>query len=94
MATRVPQYFCFPDKPIKVGHLGFLERGGGESNLRKGGVDLEKGGMTPPPLPTMHGKKLAPLVFHLSASRKQHHQTCFWLHQPLTELPLQLGAIL
>ena len=35
LVTRVIQYFCFPDRPMKGGgHLGFLERG----NLRKGGM--------------------------------------------------------
>ena len=33
---RFIQYFCFPDWPIKGGHLGFLEKG----NLRKGGGGL------------------------------------------------------
>ena len=47
MVTSV-QYFCFPDKSMKGGDiLDFYNKG----NLRKGGVDLEKGGMTL--LPTM-----------------------------------------
>ena len=42
MVTSVP-YFCFPDKPMKGGDiLDFYKEG----NLRKGGVDLEKEGMT------------------------------------------------
>ena len=35
LVTRVTQYFSFPNKHEKWGHLGFLERGGG--NLGKGG---------------------------------------------------------
>ena len=31
--SRVIQYFCFPDRPMKGG------------NLKKGGVDLEMGGI-------------------------------------------------
>ena len=37
----VPEYFCFPDRPLKGGGiLDFYKEG----NLRKGGLDLEKGG--------------------------------------------------
>ena len=42
LVTRVIQYFCFPDRPMKGGDiLDFQKEGGGD--LRKGGVDLEKG---------------------------------------------------
>ena len=45
LVTRVVQYFCFPDRPMKGGDiLDFLE---GE-NLRKGGSSRKGGGgMTP-----------------------------------------------
>ena len=37
----VTEYFCFPDRPLKGGGiLDFYKEG----NLRKGGLDLEKGG--------------------------------------------------
>ena len=49
LVTRVIQYFCFPDRPMKSGDIFDFYKGW---NLRKGeGVDLEKGGMTS--LPTM-----------------------------------------
>ena len=45
LVTRVVQYFCFPDRPMKGGDiLDFLK---GE-NLRKGGSSRKGGGgMTP-----------------------------------------------
>ena len=36
LVTRVTQYFSFPNKHEKWGHLGFLERGGGGGILAKG----------------------------------------------------------
>ena len=46
LVTRVSQYFCFPDRPMKGGDILDFQKVG---NLRKGGggVDLEKVGMTP-----------------------------------------------
>ena len=44
LVTRVIQYFCLPEKPMKGGDILDFQKG---ENLRKGGVDLEKGGMTP-----------------------------------------------
>ena len=41
LVTRVIQYFCFPDRPMKGGDILDFWKGG---NLRKGRVDLEKGG--------------------------------------------------
>ena len=35
------QYFCFPDKPEKGGDILYFYKGG---NLRKGGLDVERGG--------------------------------------------------
>ena len=40
---KVIQYFCFPNRPIQGGDMLGFQKGG---NLRKGGVGLEKGGMT------------------------------------------------
>ena len=48
LVKRVIQYFYFPDRPIKGGDILDFEKGW---YLRKGGVDLEKGVMTP--LPTI-----------------------------------------
>ena len=45
LVTRIIQYFCFPNRLMKGGDILDFQKGG---NLRKGGVDLEKGGMTPP----------------------------------------------
>ena len=45
LVTRVIQYFCFPDRPMKGGDILDFQKGG---DLRKGGGgDLEIGGMTP-----------------------------------------------
>ena len=45
LVTRVTQYFCFPERPVKGEDILDFQKGG---NLRKGGGgDLEKGGMTP-----------------------------------------------
>ena len=35
MVTRVIQYFCFPDEPMKGGDILDFKKGG---NLRKGGM--------------------------------------------------------
>ena len=44
LVTRVIQYSCFPDRPMKSGDIFDFYKGW---NLRKEeGVDLEKGGMT------------------------------------------------
>ena len=43
LVTRAIQYFCFPDRPMEGG-TSWISRTGG--NLRKRGVDLEKGSMT------------------------------------------------
>ena len=49
LLTRVIQYFCFPERPMKGGDILDFQKG---EILRKGGeVDLEKGGMAP--LPTV-----------------------------------------
>lgn len=41
LVKRVIEYFCFPDRPLKGGDiLDFYKEG----NLRKGRLDLEKGG--------------------------------------------------
>ena len=42
LVTRVIQYFCFPDRPMKGGDILDFQKG---ENLRKGEgeVDLEKG---------------------------------------------------
>ena len=46
LATRVIQYFYFPERPMKGGDILDFQKGG---NLRKGGgVDLEKGGYDHP----------------------------------------------
>ena len=42
LVTRVIQYFCFPDRPMKGGDILDFQKG---ENLRKGGVDLQKGGV-------------------------------------------------
>ena len=39
LVTRVIQYFCFPDRPMKGGEILDFQK---EGNFRKGGVDLEK----------------------------------------------------
>ena len=39
LVTRIIQYFCFPDRPVKGGDILDSQKGGG-------GI-LEKGGMTP-----------------------------------------------
>ena len=46
LVTRVIQFFCFLDKPMKGGDILDFSKGG---NLRKEGLDLERGGgcMTP-----------------------------------------------
>ena len=41
LVTRDTQYFCFRDRPMKGGDILDFQKG---ENLRKGGVDLEKGG--------------------------------------------------
>ena len=43
LVTRVIQNFCFSDRPMKGGDILNFQKGG---NLRKRGVDLEKGSMT------------------------------------------------
>ena len=45
LVTSVIQYFCFPERPMKVGTCWVSRKGG---NLRKAGVDLEKWGYDPP----------------------------------------------
>ena len=45
LVTRVIQYFRFPDRPMKGEDILDFQKQG---NLRKGGVDLEKGGYDPP----------------------------------------------
>ena len=43
LVTRVIQYFCFPNRPMKGGEiLDFFKRG-----ILEKGVDLEKGGYDP-----------------------------------------------
>ena len=44
LVTRVIQHSCFPERPMKVGTSWVSRK---EGNLKKGGIDLEKGGMTP-----------------------------------------------
>ena len=39
LVTRVIQYFCFPERPMKGGDI---------LDFQKGGVDLEKVGYEPP----------------------------------------------
>ena len=55
LVTRVIQYFCFPNRPMKGGDILNFEKGG---NLRKGGggVDLKRGGMTPLTNHVLHPK--------------------------------------
>ena len=57
MVKRFIQYFCFPDRAIEGGNILDFWKGG---NLRKGGVDLEKGGMNP--LTMFYSGKETPLI--------------------------------
>ena len=41
LVTGVIQFFYFPDRPVKGGTSWISRKGG---NLRKGGIDLERGG--------------------------------------------------
>ena len=44
LVKTVIQYFCFPERPMKGGGiLNFYK----DKSLRKGRVELEKGGVTP-----------------------------------------------
>ena len=47
LVTRVIEYFCFAERPMKGGDILDFQKG--EGNLKKRwGVDLEKGGYDPP----------------------------------------------
>ena len=70
MVTRVIQYFCFPDGPMKGGNILDFYKGGNFRN-RGGGGDLEKGVW--PPLPIMSKSKKERR--NRKKERKEWHET-------------------
>ena len=80
MVTRVIQFFCFLDKPMKGGDILDFSKGG---NLRKEGLDLERGGRCMTPLPTM-------LVLKFISSSEMISNSEKILQILATEIPLKM----
>ena len=59
LVTRVIQYFCFPERPMKDGDILDFQKGG---DPRKGRLDLEKGGMNPYQLRVLNENEQVKLI--------------------------------